>query len=327
MSHLILTTNDLAPLQLRPTPLANIVLGFSLRFVLDRLPSEEQLVIGLEPRSAKHCNVGDHWLDDVPRCSLKGFGTRDIGFFELCEKFDSIEVWVDPLPNDQLVLVWLLNLLRPYKEITTKLSLVHTDDAVAGYHPESVAEWKLPAFKVADSHLTLASRAWQAWRAPTPECCFDLLMNDLMLLPRLRSALIALLQELPNLTTGLGLSEMAMLDYIEDGCADPQVARRAAQHQEVFDESEAGELLDDLAQCPKPMIFGLGEAPFEKDEVARYHRYRKSQVALTELGRAVVACEDDFCRHNPIHRWWGGTKLTNERLWRWDAGARALVAP
>ncbi|WP_369722709.1 hypothetical protein AB8Z38_01305 [Bradyrhizobium sp. LLZ17] len=60
MSHLILTTNDLAPLQLQPTRLANVVLGFSVRFVMDRLPSEEQLMMGLEPRSAKYGNVGDH---------------------------------------------------------------------------------------------------------------------------------------------------------------------------------------------------------------------------------------------------------------------------
>lgn len=70
-----------------------------------------------------------------------------------------------------------------------------------------------------------------------------------------------------------------------------------------------------------------GEAPFEKDEVPRYHRYRKSQVALTELGRAITAGEEDFSRHNPIHRWWGGTELTNERLWRWDPQDRSLVAP
>jgi hypothetical protein len=46
MSHLILTTNDLAPLQLQATRLANVVLGFSVRFVMDRLPSEEQLMMG-----------------------------------------------------------------------------------------------------------------------------------------------------------------------------------------------------------------------------------------------------------------------------------------
>lgn len=327
MSHLILTTNDLAPLQLQPTRLANIVLGFSLRFVRDRLPSEEQLIMRLERRPAKHCDVGDHWLDEIRRCWLKGFATRDVGLFEFCEKFDSIELWVDPQPNDQLVLVWLLNLLRPYKEITTKLSLVYTDDVIAKYRAESLAKWKLPVIKVTDNHMALASRAWNAWRAPTPEPCFDLWVKDLTILPRLRSALVALFEELPDVSTGLGAGEMAMLGYIEDGCTDPQVARMAARHQEVFDECEAGELLDDLAQCPAPLIFGLGETPFEKDEVARYHRYRKSQVALTELGRAVMAGEEDFTRHNPIHRWWGGTLLTNERLWRWDRESRLLVAP
>lgn len=145
--------------------------------------------MGLEPRSAKHCNPGDHWLDDAPRCSLNGFGTRDVSLFELCAKFDSIEVWVDPQANDQLVLVWLLDLLRPYKEITTKLSLMHTDDAVANYRAESVAKWKLPAFKVTDNHLALASRTWQAWCAPTPGPRLDLLMKDLALFPRLRPAL------------------------------------------------------------------------------------------------------------------------------------------
>jgi hypothetical protein len=29
-------------------------------------------------------------------------------------------------------------------------------------------------------------------------------------------------------------------------------------------------------------------------------------------------------RHNPIDRWWGGTRLTNDRLWRWDP---ILIAP
>ena len=36
---------------------------------------------------------------------------------------------------------------------------------------------------------------------------------------------------------------------------------------------------------------------------------------------------DDFSRHNPIHRWWGGTELTNDRLWRWDAVKQILAEP
>lgn len=105
MSHLILSTNHLDEDVLAQSRLANVVVGFNLRFVWRKLPPEEQLLLGLERRSAKHGNPGDHWLDEACRGSLEGFGTRDIGFLELCAKFDSIEIWVDPRPNDQLVLV------------------------------------------------------------------------------------------------------------------------------------------------------------------------------------------------------------------------------
>src|SRR5215468_93393 len=136
MAHLILTTNDLAADSLRHADMANVVIGFCLSFVRGQLPTEVELAAGLEACSAKHDRYGSHWLDHVRRNSLKEFGNKNIGFFNLCEKFDSIQLWVDPRPNDQLVLIWLLDLLRPYREIITKLSLVHTDDAVAKYLPE-----------------------------------------------------------------------------------------------------------------------------------------------------------------------------------------------
>ncbi|WP_245330297.1 hypothetical protein [Bradyrhizobium sp. AS23.2] len=283
MSHLILATNDLAANTLRQSGAANIALGFYLRFVSGKLPSEEQLLMGLERRSAKHCNPGDHWLDDVCRGSLDGFGTRDIGFFELCAKFDSIEVWVDPLPNDQLVLVWLLDLLRPYKEITTKLSLVHTDDAVWKYHPDAAAKWKLPVFKVTDSHLTMAGHAWRAWRAPAPEPCFDLLTKDLTMLPRLRSGLITMFEELPDVKTGLGENEMGMLGWIEDEGTEPQEVLRAAEFRGVYDEREADVLLYSLGHCEAPAFVELGGGALHADEERRPDQYGGGRLALTEL--------------------------------------------
>jgi hypothetical protein len=324
VSHSILATNYLAANALRQAGLANVALGFCLRFVWRKLPSAEQLLMGLERRSAKHCNPGDHWLDDVCRDWLEGFGTRDIGFFELCTKFDSIELWVDPRPNDQLVLVWLLDLLRPYKEITTKLSLVHTDDRAASYAPESVAKWKLPAFKVTDNHLVTASRAWQAYRAETPKPCFDLLMTDLTILPRLRPALIALLEELPDSVTGLGASEMDILDFVNDGHTDPRRVTEAWWMRDVFDENDARDALLELGAHSAPAVL-LGDPAFDNE--ARFFGKSEWKVTLTELGRSLFAREDDMWRHNPIKRWWGGTELTNERLWRWDRESRLLVAP
>ncbi|TPQ33366.1 hypothetical protein C2U70_19400 [Bradyrhizobium guangdongense] len=327
MSHLILTTNGFAPRHLREAGIANVVLGFYPRFVRGPLPPDEQLLTGLEPRSAKHRNHGEHWLDDALRSWLKGYGTRDIGLFALCEKFDSIEIWVDPQANDQLVLAWLLDLLRSYKEITTKLSLVYTDDAITKYHPQSLAKWKLPVFKVGDGHLTIASRVWHAWRAPTPEPCFDLLAKDLTILPRLRPALITMLEELPDVETGLGENEMGMLGWIEDEGTEPQEVLRAAELRELYNEGEADEMLCALMQCRAPAFLQPGATSLDQSQPTGPFDYEGGPLVLTELGRAVVAGEEDFSRRNPIHRWWGGTELTNERLWRWDRKARSLIAP
>jgi hypothetical protein len=59
----------------------------------------------------------------------------------------------------------------------------------------------------------------------------------------------------------------------------------------------------------------------------RRDRYEQSKLSLAPLGKAILEGKDDFSRHNPIHRWWGGTELTNDRLWRWDPDSRTLVAP
>jgi hypothetical protein len=39
-------------------------------------------------------------------------------------------------------------------------------------------------------------------------------------------------------------------------------------------------------------------------------------TSRSPISAGVVAHEEDFSQHNPIHRWWGGTELTNDRLWR-----------
>ncbi|MGP8789926.1 hypothetical protein ACT02R_34210, partial [Pseudomonas aeruginosa] len=47
-----------------------------------------------------------------------------------------------------------------------------------------------------------------------------------------------------------------------------------------------------------------------------YARYAASYPRLTEFGEAIIAHQEDFSSHNPIDRWWGGTHLTNDNLWR-----------
>jgi hypothetical protein len=232
-----------------------------------------------------------------------------------------------------LVLIWLLDYFRPHGGTASKLTLVQTDVGIGSKFHEDLAKWRPPAVEVTSNHLDAASAAWQAYRAPTPQAWFNLLDKDSSALPQLRQAILELLEELPMRATGLGATEMRMLELISAGSRRPFdvfPSHERPSKRRVFWYWEVGSLLDGLAHCPAPAVSGLREGPFTldmHDDRARYARYKRSTLKLTALGEAIVAQAGDFSRHNPIHRWWGGTELTNDHLWRWDPASRALIAP
>jgi hypothetical protein len=148
----------------------------------------------------------------------------------------------------------------------------------------------------------------------------------------LRPALLDLLAELPSPSTGLGATEMRFLELLSRGFANTNglFHLRSQQRTHVFGEFELGSLLEGLALGPRPAVAGLGDELRTIDPEnlrARHEVYLRSRLSLTGFGKAVLAHQEDFSRHNPIDRWWGGTLLTNERLWRWDGERRLLIAP
>jgi hypothetical protein len=332
MTRLILTTEDSGAGCLMQTGIADIVLPFGFRFVWGPLPSAADLATLLATRSAKPDPAVPHWLDNFD--GRRGeIGQKGLGLIELCQQCETVELWIDPAPNAQLMLVWLLDYLRHHAKAALKLTLIQTDAAIGDHLPEQVAKWRLPAVKILNDHLETASAAWRAYRAPTPQDWFDLLGKDLSALPQLRQTMLELLEELPMDATGLGATEMLMLELISAGNARPFdvfPGDGKRNKRRVFGYWEVGCLLDGLAHCPAPAVAGLDEGPFAMEmheDRNRRERYKGSKLKLTALGEAVLARTEDFSRHNPIHRWWGGTELTNESLWRWDPANHALIAP
>ena len=208
--------------------------------------------------------------------------------------------------------------------------LRHVDTPLSDALPKQLATWTFAGVALTREHLDIAHAAWQAFRAPTPRAWFDLLKQDLSALPQLRRSVQELLEELPGAATGLGASELRILELLSAGYSHPFDLfphHRERFQRRVYDYWEGGMLLDGLALAPVPAISGLAESPFTvelHDHLERFDRYKASTLALTPLGKAILAGEEDFTRHNPIRRWWGGTELTNANLWRWSA---ALVAP
>jgi len=309
MTRLILTSAS--GLSLVKSGLADIVVPFSFRFVWGMLPSPDELAACLAARSAEH-GPGSHWSDYVGRWSRAERARKDLRLLEFCRDCETIELWFDPCPNDQLQLVWLLDYFRFHPEIASRLRLRLVDFDLVVAQAEELGRWKVRDVEVTEAELETARAAWQAYGAPTPAACFSLLGRDLGALPLLRPALLDLLEELPSRRTGLGATEMRLLELIARGYSHPNELFYlwGLRQRRVFNDWEIGYLLDALAHGPTPAVAGLDDElrTIKRDNYrSRLEAYRRSRLSLTEFGEAVLAQNEDFSRRNPIHRWWGGS--------------------
>jgi hypothetical protein len=216
---------------------------------------------------------------------------KGLGLLDLCERCETTELWFDPNPNAQLMLAQLLDYVGSRDSIVSKLSLFQADDDIAEPNPETISEWKPPGVKIRKEHLAAASIAWQAYRQPTPQHWVALLEKDLGVLAQLRQTVFELLEELPLPTSGLGATEMRMLELVAAGNATPFdlfPGHAKSSTRRVFDYWEVGLLLDRLARGPAPAVAGLEDGPFTDelhDEAGRLARYKQSKLTLTPLGR------------------------------------------
>jgi hypothetical protein len=279
-------------------------------------------------RSEKH-DYGEHWSDFAgPWRQEKG--RKNLGLVEFCEPYETVELWFDPEPNDQLQMIWLLDYFRSRPEIAERLALRIVDFDLNAAHweiPEDLAD--VPSDDLTAAELEIASRSWQAYRAATPEACLDVLRSDLSAFPLLRPALADLLEELPSSTTGLGATEMRLLELIASGYSHPNALYQLNQlrRTRVFNEMEIGYLVERLAHAPRPAIAGLADelrALPKEHHAGRHAAFMRSELSLTAFGHAILAHKEDFSRNNPIDRWWGGTRLTNDHLWRWKPAVLKL---
>jgi hypothetical protein len=323
MKRLILTSSSGSALA--RSGLAELVISSSFHFEWGPLPSPEKLAAYFAARSA-NLGPGDHWSDWGIRWPKGIKDRKDLPLADFCERYDVIELWFDPAPSDQLQLVCLLDYLSSCSSLVRKLRLrlVASDLMIESGEDLAASEPHIHVARITAREFETAKLAWSAYRAATPEACVDLVHQDLSALLMLRPALLDLLAELPSPSTGLGATEMRFLEMLAGGFANTNALfhLRSLRRTFVFGETELGRLLDGLALGPSPAVAGLDDELRTIDRENhrdRHAAYLRSRLSLTEFGEAVLAGKEDFSRHNPIDRWWGGTRLTNDRLWRYGS--------
>jgi hypothetical protein len=163
-----------------------------------------------------------------------------------------------------------------------------------------LAAWRIPVIKILNGHFEIAGFAWQAYRAPTPQAWFNLLSMDLSALPWLRQAVVMLLEELPMAGSGLGATEMRMLELISEGNACPPdvfPGHEKRNKRRVFGYWEIGSLLDGLARCPAPVVTGLDEG---------LPHWRCTMIVIVARGTNEAGCHSP----NSVRPFWPAAMIS-----------------
>ena len=166
MTRLILTADSSSAGCVVSAGLADLAVPIELRMVWGppRSDAEVAAFLAARTRQAPDC----HWLDSVPPWRLQKFGMNDLGLIEVCERCETVELWMETEPNAQLVLIWLLDYLGSQAK-TLNIILRHVDASLGEAGPARLAGLKFPGVAISDHHIEIASLGWQAFRASTPQ--------------------------------------------------------------------------------------------------------------------------------------------------------------
>jgi hypothetical protein len=243
--------------------------------------------------------------------------------------YDEVVLWFEHDLFDQLILIRLLDWFARHELGRTRLSLICVGDypGVPGFRglgelrADRLAPLLDTRLEVTPSQLQLARVAWRAFTGPDPVSIEMLLAADTVPLPFLAGALRRLLEEFPSTRNGLARSEKQALKASELGSKSAGQMFLATQNMEqrsFMGDISFWRILTRLAAEPHPLLCILG---------AMEERFSKRTVHITDLGKQVLAGDEDYVRLRGIDKWIGGVHLHGpESRWRWN-GSNLVALP
>ncbi len=244
--------------------------------------------------------------------------------------YDRIELWFEHDLYDQLQLVEIIAKLAKQVRLQNVI-LVQALNYLGMQSPNTILKFRDLSIPVEPIMFERATRIWNAFRNDTPEALYEEIQEKTPGFPVLRQSLKRGFQELPG-PDGLSRTERHTLYSIDRG-----VSRTGMLFARVNNMEEAAflgdwgffSILSGLAFCNNPLLEGLPERfkPSLLQDNDRRKAFITSNLTLTDLGKSVLESLQDHAQHNKIDRWFGGTHLTNDSLWRWDDEEEKLITP
>jgi len=272
----------------------------------------------------RHLSGPDAQVDADPVNDLRKWRTA----IERHESYDELILWFEHDLFDQLNLVQLLTCIRERVPAEKPVGLVCIGSfpgrprfkGLGELSPGELATLVGTRQRIGEAHHALAARAWDAFRAPTPEGLDALRRDDTSALPFLAPAITRFLQEYPWTADGLSRTERRLLQLAERGIDLAAAFPRMHEDEDAYYVTDLS--LADLARAlsltsPPLVRFAPGAGPRDSLE---------GSVTLTDVGRAVLAGERDRVEACGIDRWLGGVHLHgSDGIWRWDDERRRII--
>ncbi len=256
---------------------------------------------------------------------------------------------LEALRDDLQVVLWFEHDLYDQLQLLDVLALAHTEGAapeliVVGSFPgrpsfaglgeltASELETLWPSRSLATpAAREAAASAWAALEAPEPTALAEWATRDTMELPFLAPALRRLLEELPAPADGLSGTERRALHAVADGAHSPPAAFVAAQRLEeapFLGDAWFYRTLSALGQGETRLLeTGDGTALPPPPPLSDSQHFARLRLRVTANGEQTLRGAADRVELLDLDRWIGGTHVTPDSIWRWDATELKLVRP
>jgi hypothetical protein len=247
---------------------------------------------------------------------------------ERYESYDELVLWFEHDLFDQLNLIQLLTWIRKRVPAAKPVSLISIGSfpgrpnfkGIGELTPGELAPLMEAKQPVGVPQYTVAERAWDAFRQPTPESVDEIRRQDTFALPYLAAALTRFLQEYPWTSDGLSRTERRLLELAgRDGIAVLNAFPRMHDGETTYYVTDGSlkATADCLCRTSPPLL------TLHDDGAGAVLR---GSVTLTDAGAAVLSGNADRVALCGLDRWLGGVHLqTGSRIWRWDDARQRIV--
>jgi hypothetical protein len=298
----------------------------SWRDVLHEGPVDSSLP--LEELSGQRARfIAERRWDDFAHVS-GDFAERDRVLKHL-DYFDEVVLWFEDDLYDQLQLIQLLDFLSRGAAKKKTLTLIQVDGYIPPLSAARLKELDEKRSTVTAEQLDLARRAWKVFGSDDPSAISSLLEEKTSALPYLASALTRHLEEFPEVGSGLSRSEREAMTAIEEGHRTPVGAflEVAKKQPSIF----LGDIvfysyLERLSAGRNPLVTWKDGTPVVAPAAQSAREFVNGELAVTRLGRDVLAGKRDWQTINTQTRWLGGVEVApGASGWRWDSSERVVV--